>query len=107
MLSLAPDASAQRAARALAGGKAWSEVGFSAGDDLPPTVWGLCQGSDRQPYQICVDLTEPAYRCTCPSRKFPCKHTLAMLLRWAAGGVERATLIWSAVTDFSSGVLLF
>jgi hypothetical protein len=90
VLSLAPDASAQRAARALAGDKAWCEVGLSVEDDLPPTVWGLCQGSDRQPYQICVDLTEPAYRCTCPSRKFPCKHTLAMLLRWAAGGVPEA-----------------
>src|SRR5256714_2860705 len=90
VLSLAPDASAQRAARALAGDKAWCEVGLSVEADLPPTVWGLCQGSDRQPYQICVDLTEPAYRCTCPSRKFPCKHTLAMLLRWAAGGVPEA-----------------
>jgi SWIM zinc finger len=90
VLSLAPDASAQRAARALAAGKSWYEVGVSADDALPPTVWGLCQGSDRQPYQTCVDLTEPAYRCSCPSRKFPCKHTLAMLLRWAAGGVPEA-----------------
>jgi hypothetical protein len=90
VLSLAPDASAQRAARALAGDKAWCEVGLSAGDGLPPTVWGLCQGSDVQPYQICVDLTEPAYKCSCPSRKFPCKHTLAMMLRWAAGAVPEA-----------------
>jgi SWIM zinc finger len=90
VLSLAPDASAQRAARALATGKAWSEVGVSAEDALPPTVWGLCQGSDLQPYQTCVDLTEPAYRCTCPSRKFPCKHTLAVLLRWASGTVPDA-----------------
>ncbi len=90
VLSLAPDASARRAARALAGDKAWCEVGLSAGDELPPTLWGLCQGSGQQPYQTCVDLTEPAYRCSCPSRKFPCKHTLAVLLRWAAGGVPEA-----------------
>jgi hypothetical protein len=90
VLSLAPDAAAQRAARSLAGDKSWCEVGLSADDTLPPTVWGLCQGGDHQPYQICVDLTEPAYRCSCPSRKFPCKHTLAMLLRWAAGGVPEA-----------------
>jgi len=89
VLSLAPDSSAQRAARALAGDKAWCESGLSL-DDLPPTVWGLCQGSGNQPYQTCVDLTEPAYRCSCPSRKFPCKHTLALLLRWAAGGVPEA-----------------
>jgi hypothetical protein len=90
VLSLAPDASAQRAARALAGDKAWCEVGLSVDDDLPPTVWGLCQGSDVQPYQTCIDLIEPAYRCSCPSRKFPCKHTLAMLLRWARGAVPEA-----------------
>lgn len=90
VLSLAPDAAAQRAARALAGDQSWCEAGLSLGDDLPPTLWGLCQGSGAQPYQTCVDLTEPAYQCTCPSRKFPCKHTLSMLLRWAAGSVPEA-----------------
>jgi hypothetical protein len=90
VLSLAPDASAQRAARGLANDRAWCEVGLSAEEELPPTIWGLCQGSGVQPYQTCVDLTEPAYRCSCPSRKFPCKHTLAILLRWAAGTVPDA-----------------
>jgi SWIM zinc finger len=89
VLSLAPDPSAQRAARALAGDRAWSEAGLSV-DGVPPTVWGLCQGSGAQPYETCVDLTEPAYRCSCPSRKFPCKHTLALLLRWASGAVPEA-----------------
>jgi SWIM zinc finger len=90
VLSLAPDASAQRAARALAGDKAWCEVGLSVEDGVPPILWGLCQGGEVQPYQTCVDLTEPAYQCSCPSRKFPCKHTLAMLLRWAADAVPQA-----------------
>lgn len=90
MLSLAPDASAQRAARALAADKSWCELGLSIQDGVPPTVWGLCRGTGTQPYQTCVDLTEPAYKCSCPSRKFPCKHTLAMLLRWAAGAVPAA-----------------
>jgi hypothetical protein len=90
VLSLAPDAAVLRAARAVAGDKAWCEAGISAADDLPPTVWGLCQGTGAAPYQTCVDLTEPAYRCSCPSRKFPCKHTLAILLRWAAGVIPAA-----------------
>jgi hypothetical protein len=91
VLSLAPDASAQRAARALAGDQAWLESGATtADDDLPPIVWGLCQGSGKVPYQICVDLTEPAYKCTCPSRKFPCKHALGLLLRWSSGSVPAA-----------------
>jgi hypothetical protein len=89
VLSLAPDASAQRAARSLAADRAWSESGLSV-DEVPPTVWGLCQGSGAQPYETCVDLTEPAYKCSCPSRKFPCKHTLALLLRWSSGAVPEA-----------------
>lgn len=90
VMALAPDSSAQRAARGLAGDRAWLETGLSATDDLPATLWGLCQGSGSTPYQTAVDLTEPAFKCTCPSRKFPCKHALALLLRWSAGSVADA-----------------
>ncbi|MYZ41098.1 SWIM zinc finger family protein, partial [Streptomyces sp. SID4917] len=38
----------------------------------------------KKPYQTVVDTTGPAYRCSCPSRKFPCKHALGLLLLWAA-----------------------
>src|SRR6185369_6788261 len=87
VLALAPDASAQRAARGLAGDKPWLETAVSTGDDLPPTVWGLCQGSGSTPYQTAIDLTEPAFKCNCPSRKLPCKHALALLLRWSSGSI--------------------
>ncbi len=102
MLSLAPDAAAQRAARALADDKAWCEIGLSVEDELPPTLWGLCQGSGVQPYQVCVDLTEPAYKCSCPSRKFPCKHTLALLLRWASGAVREAPAVPQWVREWQA-----
>ena len=82
MLALAPDASSQRAAASLAGPASWSGSG-SAGD----LVWGRCAGSGKQPYQTIVDLAGPAYRCSCPSRKFPCKHALGLLLNWASGAV--------------------
>jgi hypothetical protein len=49
-------------------------------------VWGLCKGSGGKPYQTAVDVDGPAFRCTCPSRKFPCKHALGLLLLWADGG---------------------
>jgi hypothetical protein len=91
VLALAPDASAQRAARGLAGDRQWLETGVSTADDLPPTVWGLCQGSGSTPYQTAVDLTSPAFKCTCPSRKLPCKHALGLLLRWSAGSLTDAT----------------
>jgi hypothetical protein len=87
VLALASDASAQKAGRALATPRPWRETGAST--ELA-TVWGLCQGSGQAPYQTVVDLTEPAFRCSCPSRKFPCKHALGLLLLWSAGGVADA-----------------
>ena len=86
VLALAPDAAAQKAARGLATARPWQETGYAAGGD-PPSVWGLCRGSGSKPYQVCVDLAEPAYRCSCPSRKFPCKHALGLLLWWSQGAV--------------------
>jgi hypothetical protein len=81
VLKLAPDGKAAAAARRLATPGPWSDLG--ATDVL---VFGSCQGSGRVPYQVAVDLEEPAFRCTCPSRKFPCKHGLALLLLWADEG---------------------
>lgn len=43
-------------------------------------VWGECKGSGSKPYQVEADLSGPVFKCTCPSRKFPCKHSLALLL---------------------------
>jgi SWIM zinc finger len=85
--ALAPDASSLSAARKLATGSGWSQEGCG-GETL--SVWGLCKGSGSTPYQAVVDLGEPAYKCSCPSRKFPCKHALGLLLRWAAGQVPQA-----------------
>ena len=35
------------------------------------------------PYQTIVDLTNIAFKCSCPSHKFPCKHALGLLLLYA------------------------
>jgi SWIM zinc finger len=80
--ALAPDAASVAAARRLSG---WTDLGACAG-----LVWGGCPGSGAAPYRVAVDLEGPAYRCDCPSRKFPCKHALGLLLLWAAGGVPEA-----------------
>jgi hypothetical protein len=84
VLALAPDAPSQRAAQSLAAGRAWP----TAGTAEPGAVWGECRGSAAAPYRAVVDLSGPAYRCSCPSRKFPCKHVLALLLLWAEGAVK-------------------
>ncbi|WP_327149935.1 SWIM zinc finger family protein [Nocardia sp. NBC_01329] len=78
--ALAPDTSSLAAARKLAG--KWSGTGCSE-----TALWGLCKGSGKTPYQTIVDLTGPAFRCSCPSRKFPCKHALSLLMLWSTGTV--------------------
>ncbi|MBO4209648.1 SWIM zinc finger family protein [Micromonospora echinofusca] len=80
VLALAPDASSAKGARSVSGAAKWAATGLT--DDV---LWGLCKGSGSKPYQVCVDLSGPAYRCSCPSRKFPCKHALGLLLLWASG----------------------
>lgn len=46
-------------------------------------IWGECQGSGSDPYRCQVDLDGPAYHCSCPSRKVPCKHSLGLFLLYA------------------------
>ncbi|SDH44325.1 SWIM zinc finger [Lentzea fradiae] len=41
-------------------------------------LWGLYSGSGSTPYRVCVDLAAGSAKCTCPSRKFPCKHAVSL-----------------------------
>ncbi|WP_329441353.1 SWIM zinc finger family protein [Streptomyces canus] len=84
VLALAPDTASRKAGSKLGAAGPWSEAGSS--DE--GTVWGLCKGSGSKPYQTVIDIADaagPAYKCSCPSRKFPCKHALGLLLLWAGG----------------------
>ncbi|WP_370019909.1 SWIM zinc finger family protein [Planotetraspora sp. GP83] len=85
VLALAPDAASRKAASGVSAPAKWSGAGA-----LPDVVWGECAGSGAKPYRACVDLSEPAYKCSCPSRKFPCKHALGLLLLWSSDGVAVA-----------------
>ena len=78
VIALAPDAGSASAGQALATLKKWVNVGRSE-----RAIWGLCQGSGKDPYRTRIDLFEPAFKCSCPSRKFPCKHGLGLLLLYA------------------------
>ncbi|MFD9976996.1 SWIM zinc finger family protein [Streptomyces sp. NPDC059017] len=79
VLALAPDATSRKAGGELGATAPWSGTGSSG----TGAVWGLCKGSGSRPYRTVVDTTGPAYKCSCPSRKFPCKHALGLLLLWA------------------------
>ncbi|GAA3580046.1 hypothetical protein GCM10022222_76060 [Amycolatopsis ultiminotia] len=82
---LAPDPAAARAARGLAVPSRWSGTGASG-----RAVWGACLGSGKTPYRTAVEPAGPAFRCSCPSRKVPCKHVLGLLLLWSAGRLPSA-----------------
>jgi hypothetical protein len=80
VVALAPDAASAKAAQGLMSDGKWTTLGADAA-----AVWGECQGSVAKPYQAQVDLSALVARCSCPSRKFPCKHGLALLLLYAQG----------------------
>jgi hypothetical protein len=75
ILALAPDAGSAKAGKDLAAPRRWHSLGRSE-----QALWGECQGSGASPYRTQIDLSEPAFRCSCPSRKFPCKHALGIFL---------------------------
>lgn len=84
VLALAPDDASRKAGARLSAAGPWSGAGSSA----EGAVWGLCKGSGKTPYRTVIDTNGPAYRCDCPSRKFPCKHALGLLLLWAGEGTS-------------------
>lgn len=76
--AVAPSPAAVTAAQPLATPQRWAGTGADE-----RVLWGSCQGSGAEPYDTAVDHVGVGFRCTCPSRKTPCKHALALLLLWA------------------------
>ena len=76
---------AYAAGQKLAGAAGWSNTGATQ-----TMLWGDFQGSGRTPYRVQVNLVGPTYKCSCPSRQFPCKHVVGLVLRWCGGSVDTA-----------------
>ena len=83
---LAPDQGSLDAARKLLKPGLWPTLA----EDGAGLVWGECQGSGATPYRVCVAEMDAGYKCTCPSRKFPCKHSLALMWLRADGRMSFA-----------------
>jgi hypothetical protein len=77
--SLAPDTASLKAGRQLATATHWQTLGQDE-----TALWGEVKGSGARPYQVGIDVEGPAFKCTCPSRKFPCKHALGLSFIFAA-----------------------
>ncbi len=73
VMALAPDSSSAAAGKKLAKPKDWQGLGRDSA-----AIWGEFQGSAR--YQVRAALSDLTVKCSCPSRKFPCKHGIGLLL---------------------------
>ena len=82
--SLAPDASGFTNGKKLAADGSFTKLCM---DESGSLLFGECQGSGDRPYIVSVDFSggEPVSRCSCPSRKSPCKHAIGLMLCRAAG----------------------
>jgi SWIM zinc finger len=81
----APNAEAAKNGRGLVAKNKFVSLNHSPDETL---LFGQCQGSGKTPYLCSADFavaSQPVYRCTCPSRQFPCKHALGLLYAKAEG----------------------
>lgn len=87
--SLAPNLAAAKNGRDLVKKNKLSNLRRSADGVL---LFGECAGSGSSAYQCSADFVvadKPVFRCSCPSRQFPCKHGLGLLYAYT-GGLEFA-----------------
>ncbi|MGA3129190.1 MAG: SWIM zinc finger family protein [Terracidiphilus sp.] len=105
--AIAPDQASLVAARKLVKPSGWSGIS-SNGAGL---IWGECQGSGSSPYRVVASEVDAGYKCTCPSRKFPCKHSLALMwmrsegkIAFAAGQAPEWVQEWTRRRRTGAGV---
>ena len=82
--ALAPNANALSNGRKISSGGGFVSRMRSEDDTF---YMGECKGSGKSNYVVSADFVEddkPVFRCSCPSRQFPCKHSLALMFEMAA-----------------------
>lgn len=82
---LAPNAAAAKNGQELVKKNKFSNLKKNVDNNL---IWGECAGSGKSPYYCSADYIEansPVFRCNCPSRQFPCKHSIGLLYAFAQG----------------------
>ncbi len=85
IIASAPDIASMKAGKDLAIPDKWLNLFFNA-----RVMWGEVQGSGKELYRTQIDLTGKSdnissvhFKCTCPSRKFPCKHGLGLMFLYS------------------------
>lgn len=87
IIALAPNANAVKNARKISEEGAFVYRMHSADDTF---YMGECRGSGKSNYVVSADFQkegQPVFRCSCPSRQFPCKHSLALLFEMMKGEI--------------------
>lgn len=79
--ALAPDPSSLKSGRELANALKWESYACNE-----RVLFGEIKGSGKEPYRTQIDLQQLGFKCSCPSRKFPCKHGLGLLFLRAQQG---------------------
>ena len=75
VLSLSPNSGNATRGKKLANTAKWPLLGTNENG-----IWGEAKGSGAKPYLTAIDFNGPAFKCSCPSREFPCKHGVGLFL---------------------------
>ena len=78
ILRFSPDDASIKNAQSLADPKKWEHLGAFDGEE-GEVIWGEIKGSSGD-YHTRVGFDAQTFDCSCPSRKRPCKHALALAL---------------------------
>lgn len=84
ILALAPNPAAASNGRKISQKGGFVKLERTQDDTL---YMGECTGSGKNNYITSADYIDednPVFRCTCPSRQFPCKHSLALMYEMLA-----------------------
>ncbi len=79
ILALAPNSTAASNGKKISKSGSFVRLAHSEDDTF---YFGECKGSGSKNYSVSADFIEPltpVFRCSCPSRQFPCKHSLGLL----------------------------
>jgi hypothetical protein len=77
ILGVAPDQFTLRASQGIAKQTKWVALHQDG-----QTLWGIFPNGKRKDGQTAVFLPSSSVTCSCNSRKFPCRHQLALLQIW-------------------------
>ncbi|KAJ51908.1 putative nucleic acid-binding Zn finger protein [Clostridium tetanomorphum] len=83
--SLATNASAMKNGNKLSKDGSFVKLNKSEDESI---IFGECKGSGKNNYLCSADFineSNPVFRCSCPSKQFPCKHTLGLLYAFVDG----------------------